>query len=507
MSDARAVVDLDDRGPVISRHLYGQFAEHLGHGIYGGFWVGADSDIPNVGGLRLDVIEALRAIRIPNLRWPGGCFADEYHWRDGIGAQATRPRMVNSHWGDVVEDNSFGTHEFLALCELLGTEPYISANVGSGTVREAAEWVEYLTRGDDSPMSGLRRENGRDEPWKVRFWGLGNEPWGCGGRMDAKAYALTARTFGTYSRDHGGNKLYRIAAGANADAYGWTETLMRALGFRLGHSTPEGEGVGAYQAISFHSYTIPGTWGAKGSATEFGTDEYYRTLARASQVGEQLQRHAAIMDAYDPDRTVGLVLDEWGIWLDTEPGTNPGFLYQQNSVRDALVASMHLDEFHRHADRLVMANIAQTVNVLQAMLLTDGGTLIRTPTYWVFEMSKGHQDADSLRLRMTDVPEVEADGRSVPLVSASASRTDGAALLSLSNLDADAPARITVELRGGSATAAYGRMLTAETATAHNTSENPDAVSPVELTVELTGSTLVVELPPHTFATVELDVA
>ncbi|HWU46342.1 MAG TPA: alpha-L-arabinofuranosidase C-terminal domain-containing protein [Humibacter sp.] len=506
VSEVRAVVDLDEPGAVISRHVYGQFAEHLGHGIYGGFWVGPDSDIPNIRGIRTDIVEALREIRVPNVRWPGGCFADEYHWRDGTGRPGSRARMVNTHWGDVVEDNSFGTHEFMLLCELLQAEPYISANVGSGTVREASEWVEYLTRGDDSPMSALRRQNGRDEPWKVRFWGLGNEPWGCGGRMDAEAYAATARTFGTYSRDHGGNKLYRIAAGANSDAYEWTETLMRTLGFRLGHSRPEGEGVGAYQAISFHSYTVPGTAEAKGSATCFETDEYYRTLARATQVGEQLQRHAAIMDAYDPDRTIGLALDEWGVWLDAEPDTHPGFLYQQNSVRDALVASIHLDEFHRHADRLVMANIAQTVNVLQAVLLTDGPTLIRTPTYWVFEMSKGHQDAHSLRVRLDNVRRVESDGRSLPLASASASRTEGSALISLSNLDADEPALITVELRGGVAGAARGRMLTADRATAHNTSANPDLVTPVELSVQQRGSDLVVELPPHTFATIELEV-
>lgn len=506
MSEVRAVIDLDDRGAVISRHVYGQFAEHLGRGIYGGIWVGPDSEIPNIGGIRTDVVNALRRIRVPNLRWPGGCFADQYHWRDAVGDPMTRPRMVNSHWGDVVEDNSFGTHEFLALCELLDTEPYISANVGSGTVREAAEWAEYLTRGDDSPMSALRRENGRDEPWNVRFWGLGNEPWGCGGQMSPQAYASAARTFGSYSRDHGGNKLYRIAAGANGDAYEWTETLMRNLGYRLGHSTPEGEGAGAYQAISFHSYTTPGTNEAKGSATSFNTDEYYRTLVRAAQVGEQLRRHAAIMDAYDPGHNVGLALDEWGVWLATEPGSNPAFLFQQNSVRDALVASMHLDEFHRHADRLVMANIAQTVNVLQAMLLTDGHTLIRTPTYWVFEMSKGHHDASSLRVRLDGVHKVESEGRSLALASASASRTEERALISLSNLDADQPARITVELRGGSAGAARGRMLTADSATAHNTSANPDLVSPVELAVEQLGSSLTVELPPHTFATIELEV-
>ncbi len=352
--------------------------------------MGEDSDVPNEGGLRLDVVEALRALDIPNLRWPGGCFADTYHWRDGVGPREDRPTMVNSHWGDVVEDNSFGTHEFMALCELLGADPYVSANVGSGTVREAAEWIEYLTRADDSPMARLRRQNGRDEPWTVPFWGLGNEPWGCGGGMGSGAYAELARQFGTYSLDHGDNHLYRIAAGAADADYRWTEVLLQNLGRHLGVGEVTGHGTNTYQAVSFHHYTIVGeTWDAKGSATRFDTDEYYRTMVKAAEIERILAGHAAVMDAYDPEKRVGLVLDEWGTWFDVEPGTNPGFLFQQNTLRDALVASVHFDAFHRHADRLVMANIAQTVNVLQAMLLTDGDALVLTPSYHVFAMNKG----------------------------------------------------------------------------------------------------------------------
>ncbi|WP_342762307.1 alpha-N-arabinofuranosidase [Kineococcus rhizosphaerae] len=500
----QAVLDADLPGPRISRHLYGHFAEHLGRCIYGGFWVGEDSDVPHEGGIRLDVVEALRALDIPNLRWPGGCFADTYHWRDGVGPRDQRPAMVNSHWGDVVEDNAFGTHEFMALCELLGTDPYVSANVGSGTVREAAEWIEYLTRSDDSPMARLRRENGRDEPWKVPFWGLGNEPWGCGGGMSSGAYAELARQYGTYSLDHGDNHLYRIAAGAADADYRWTEVLMQNLGRYLGAGRVSGHGANTYQAISFHHYTIVGeNWDAKGSATEFDADEYYRTMVKATEIERIIAGHANVMDAYDPDKRVGLVLDEWGTWFDVEPGTNPGFLFQQNTMRDALVASVHFDAFHRHADRLVMANIAQTVNVLQAMLLTDGDALVLTPSYHVFAMNKGHHDAASLPLTVRgNGPSRTVGQDELPTFSASASTKDGQVLLSLTNLDADEPLDVEIDVRGAAAGTPVGRLLTAPEIAAHNTaSATPVQVRPLD-DVSLTDGTLRVTLPAHSFATV-----
>lgn len=504
---ARAVIDLDLPGPRISRHVYGHFAEHLGRCIYGGFYVGEDSPIPNEGGIRLDVVEALRGIGIPNLRWPGGCFADEYHWRDGIGPKADRPRMVNTHWGDVEENNHFGTHEFMALCELLGADAYVNGNVGSGTVQEMSEWVEYLTRDGDSPMARLRRQNGRDEAWKVPFWGIGNEAWGCGGNMSAEHYAEEARRYATFCRDHGGNTLTRIAAGASDDDVKWTKALMEALNC-LGCQR---EPTNIFQAVSFHYYTLVGTWADKGSAVDFSTDDYYATMSKAQDVERVLQAHATIMDAYDPAKKVGLVLDEWGTWWDVEPGTNPGFLYQQNTLRDALVASVHFDVFHRHADRLVMANIAQTVNVLQAMLLTDEetGALVLTPTYHVFEMNRGHHDAESLAVHVVDGPERSAAGdRPLDLVSASASLRDGRALVSLSNLDAERPLELALDLRGREVTGWQGRVLTADAPQAHNTADAPTAVSPTELVgIERDGSLLRLTLPPHAFATLELELA
>ncbi len=506
MSTARAIINLDLPGPVISRHLYGHFAEHLGRCIYGGFWVGEDSEIPNEGGIRLDVVEALRALRIPNLRWPGGCFADDYHWRDGIGPRDQRPRMVNSHWGDVVEDNSFGTHEFLALCELLDAQPYVNGNVGSGTVAEMSEWIEYLTRADDSPMASLRREHGRDEPWRVPFFGIGNEPWGCGGNMRGEAYADLARQYSTYVRDHGGNHVYRIAAGAHDDDVTWTRALMEAL-------TPFGTPLarpGVFQGISLHYYTTAGPWESKGSATVFDDDDYWRTMAAARRIEPILRAHASVMDSYDPDRLVGLVLDEWGTWWDVEPGTNPGFLYQQNTLRDALVASVHFDVFHAAAERLVISNIAQTVNVLQAMIQTDpdSGALVLTPTYHVFAMNAGHQDAARLDAHLV-APDLvrQVAAEEVPTLSLSASTKDGAALVSISNLDLAGSVELTLDLRGDRLTDPSALVLTADRVDTCNDVDHRESVAPQPLELVVDGDVVRVTIPAHSFVTVRGTVA
>lgn len=507
---ARAVIDLDLPGHTISRHLYGHFAEHLGRCIYGGFWVGEDSDIPHEGGIRLDVVDALRALSIPNLRWPGGCFADEYHWTDGIGPREDRPRMVNTHWGDVEENNHFGTHEFMALCEMLGADAYVNGNVGSGTVKEMSDWVEYLTREGDSPMSALRRANGREQPWKVPFWGIGNEAWGCGGNMSAQHYAEEVRRYATFCRNHGDNVLYKIAAGASDADYAWTETLMKAISC-LG-CTKEPRNI--FQGLSFHYYTVPGPWEHKGSATDFDEAEYYTTMAKARHVEEIIRGHSAVMDVYDPGKKVGLVLDEWGTWFDVEPGTNPGFLYQQNTMRDALVASVHFDAFHRHADRLSMANIAQTVNVLQAMILTDpdSGALVLTPTYHVFAMNAGHHDAAALDVHLSGAGTTAVDGGDLELVSASASIKDGTALVSLSNLDAGSATSVVLDLRGRTVTGHRSRVLSAASVQAHNTPDSPEAVTVqdhdgVSVSEDAFGQGLRVDLPPHSYVTVELQLA
>ncbi len=463
---ASLVVHADKGQHQISRHIYGHFAEHLGRCIYEGIWVGEDSPIPNVRGIRTDVVEALKRMKIPVLRWPGGCFADEYHWKDGIGPREQRPAMINTHWGGVVENNHFGTHEFLDLCEQLGTEPYVCGNVGSGSVQEMMEWVEYMTSDADSPMANLRRRNGREQPWKVRYFGVGNESWGCGGNMTPEYYADQFRRYNTFVKDYSGNRVYRIACGPNGGDYRWTEVLMDKVGHRM-------------NGLSLHHYTIPtGDWGRKGSATEFGEDQYHGALRRALQMDELIRRHGEIMDRRDPQKRIGLIVDEWGIWTDVEPGTNPGFLYQQNSLRDALIAALTLNIFNQHGDRVKMANIAQTINVLQAVILTDRERMILTPTYHVFEMYAVHQDATMLPVDVQGEDYVFGRQR-LPRLHASASRdAAGVIHVSLCNLHPAEAVDLDLSLPGVSVKSAVPRVLTADTIQSHNTFDQPDVVRP-----------------------------
>jgi alpha-N-arabinofuranosidase len=483
-----------DRGiETIRRHIYGHFAEHLGRCIYDGIWVGPESNIPNTRGIRNDVVAALRAIRIPVLRWPGGCFADEYHWRDGIGPAEDRPRQLNTHWGGVIETNRFGTHEFLDLCEQLGCEPYICGNLGSGTVREMQEWVEYLTFNGKTATTELRRANGRGKAWPVRFWGVGNESWGCGGNMRAEFYADQFRRYAIYCRNLGGNTLYKIACGASDFNYDWTEVLMR-------------EAAKFMDGLSLHYYVLPGSWEQKGSATQFDESGWFAVLKKILLLDGMIARHSEIMDRYDPEKRVGLILDEWGAWYDVEPGTNPGFLYQQNTLRDALVTGIALNILNNHCGRVHMANIAQTVNVLQAPILTDGARMIRTPTYHVFEMFKGHQDAVRLPCELQSA-EYAFEGEGIPAVNASASRSgSGKILLSLCNLDPEREADVEGELRGAEFSAVSGRVLTADAIHRCNTFEAPDAVQPAAFDgASVKGNALKIRLPAKSVVAMELE--
>ncbi|MDR2474539.1 MAG: alpha-N-arabinofuranosidase [Bacteroidales bacterium] len=463
-SQNKLTVNANEGKSVISKHIYGHFSEHLGHCIYGGFWVGEDSPIPNTRGIRNDVVKALKDIHIPNLRWPGGCFADEYHWMDGIGPRNQRPKMVNTHWGGVVEDNSFGTHEFLDLCEQLECEPYICGNVGSGSVEEMSKWVEYITFDGESPMSNLRKQNGREEPWKVKFWGVGNENWGCGGNMTPDFYADLYRRYATYCRNYGDNRLYRIAGGANSDDYNWSETLMKKVGRRM-------------QAMSLHYYTVPKTWRDKGSATQFDEAEYFTTIEKTLFMDELVSKHSAIMDKHDPEKHIALAPDEWGTWYNVEPGTNPGFLFQQNTMRDAIVAGVTLNIFNSHCDRVRFANIAQTVNVLQAVILTDKEKMTLTPTYWVFWLYKAHHEAALLPVTFV-CNKYEINGKKIDAVSVSASKdAAGKIHISLVNIDPNNSQPIDCELLGISAKSVSGQILTSEKINDCNTFDAPNTVA------------------------------
>ncbi|MGD9344877.1 MAG: alpha-N-arabinofuranosidase [Candidatus Aminicenantes bacterium] len=463
----RILIDAVKGRHAIDKNIYGHFSEHLGRCIYEGYWVGEDSPIKNVRGIRQDVVGALKKIKIPVLRWPGGCFADEYHWKDGIGPRNERPTMVNTHWGKVTENNHFGTHEFLDLCAQLGCEPYICGNVGSGTVKEMQEWVEYITFDGLSPMADLRRRNGRNEPWKLKFFGLGNENWGCGGNMRSEYYADIYRRYQTYVRNLSENRISKIACGGSNDNTHWTEVLMR-------------EACDLMDGLSFHYYTVPGGWGKKNSATGFTEADWFETLKLAFRMDEFVQKHGAIMDRYDPEKRVGLIVDEWGTWYQVEKGTNPGFLFQQNSLRDALVAGLTLNVFNNHCDRVRMANIAQTVNVLQALILTQGEKMILTPTYHVFDLFEVHQDAVLLPVHLQCVQYSFKDEK-IPAISVSASRNaEGNIHISLCNLDPNQSLDAVCEIQGIQAEDISGRILTAEKMNAHNSFDNPRAVMPLD---------------------------
>jgi alpha-N-arabinofuranosidase len=475
----------DTSGPVISRNIYGHFSEDLGRCIYDGFWTGDH--------IRMDVVEALKKIRVPVLRWPGGCYADQYHWADAIGPGNQRKRTVNTTWGMVSEDNSFGTHEYLNLCSLLGCQPYIAGNVGTGTPQEMENWLEYLNYNGKSTLADLRRQNGRDQPWNVSFWGVGNESWGCGGQMTPEFYSDQYKRYSEFCKNYPGAPLKLIASGPNGDDYRWTEVLMDKL--PLLH----------LWGLSMHYYTVAGEWRHKGSATEFGEDTYFKAMEACLKMDEIIRKHSAIMDKYDPSKKVALVVDEWGIWTDVEPGTNPAFLYQQNSLRDALIAGTTLNIFNSHADRVRMAALAQTVNVLQSLILTEKDKMLLTPTYYVFDLYKVHQDAQSLVIQLSS-PDYVYGGRRIQAVNASASRdSSGAIHISLVNLDPTNKITVRAGLPGISFASVSGQVLTSEKFTDINSFDRPGKVKPADFTgARKEREDVVVEMPAKSIVVLEL---
>lgn len=479
----------DNSGQLIPAEIYGQFSEHLGRCIYDGIWVGEDSPIPNTNGYRTDVLQALIRLHVPVLRWPGGCFADEYHWMEGIGPKDQRARITNNNWGSSLEDNSFGTHEFLTLCEMIGAEPYISGNVGSGTPEELSKWVEYMTSDSKSTIAELRRKNGRENPWNVKFVGIGNESWGCGGNMTPEYYSDLFRRYATYTRNYNG-RLYKVASGGNADDFNWTEVLMKKIGTQM-------------DGVSIHYYTVPEDWNHHGSATQFSDKDYYTTLSRALNLESLMTQHIAIMDKYDPERKVDLLLDEWGTWYDVEPGTNPGHLFQQNTIRDALVAALSFHILHRYTNRVKMANIAQIVNVLQAMILTDGDKMLLTPTYHVFEMYSVHQNAEWRPLTIASQTWTETSDGRVPNIDATASVKDGITYVSIANTNLKEAQR--VRLQGVPAKSISARILSSQDVHDVNSFDKPNKLQVKDWhNFKQTKSDIILEVPALSIVVLEI---
>ena len=480
MKKISMVINADDRLGHISPEIYGHFSEHLGRCIYNGIYVGEKSPIPNTDGIRNDIIEALRNIKAPVFRWPGGCFAEEYHWQDGIGEKSLRRKTVNTNWGGVTEDNSFGTHEFMRFCELVGCKPYINGNVGSGSVRELSEWIEYMTSDAESPLTEQRKKNGRAEPWKLEYLGIGNENWGCGGNMRPEYYADVYKRYQTFCRNYSGNRLYRIACGPSSADYNWTEVMMKNLDSNT------------VDAIDLHYYTMP-VWPEMESATDFDDELYYKTIAAANFSDELITRHSEIMNRYDPEKKIGLVIGEWGCWHKVEEGTNPGFLYQQNTMRDAIVAAIELNVFNRHSDRVVMANLAQAVNVLQSVILTEGGKMIKTPTYHVFDLFKTHQNNEAVYCYTQN--ENMSEGKNAPMISVSASVNEKSMTVTVANCSLTEEAAVECSIFGFKASSVSCRILTNE-AHSYNDFDCPDRVSITEHTAVIKDNVLKLNIPP-----------
>jgi alpha-N-arabinofuranosidase len=497
----RIEVQANTTGPKISRDIFGQFAEHLGTGIYEGVWVGPGSAIPNVRGIRSDVVDALRAIKVPNVRWPGGCFADEYHWREGVGPVARRPSRLNSSWGGVIEPNSFGSHEFFDFAQQIGAEVYLSVNVGSGTVQEAADWLEYLTADKPTSLAKERAANGHPAPYTVKYLGLGNENWGCGGAMSAEHYVEEMKRYAHYARNlnpaqSGSRAMQRIAVGWDSGNSDYTEAVMKAWKDKVWSWDIEG--------VSLHGYTIPNSWEKKGPSVGFGEDEYAKAIKATLQMKDWIARQSAIMDRYDPDKKLALFVDEWGIWADPNPGSNPGFLQQQNTLRDAMIAALNLNIFIRNADRVRGTNIAQMVNVLQAMILTNGPKMLLTPTYHVYKMYVPFQDAALVPVNF-DAGAYEMGDASLPRVDAVAARdSTGRLWLALVNVDPRRPVEVATSIAGVEAKSATGQVLTAADVDAHNTFEQPKQVAPRPFVGRRSGEGLQFELPAKSIAVVEV---
>ena len=488
-------VDVSKPGATINRNIFGQFAEHLGHGIYEGVWVGPQSPIPNTRGIRNDVVAALKALKVPNVRWPGGCFADEYHWRKGIGPADKRPIGLNSNWGGVTEPNAFGTHEFMDFVDQIGADAYVSVNVGSGTPQEAAEWLEYMTTAQATTLGKERAGNGHANPYKVRYLGIGNESWGCGGNMTADYYVSQLKIYSHFVRNFNpaqehDDPMLKIAVGpggSEPEWADWTETVMKAYRDHPWSWDMNG--------LSMHFYTV-GKWPPSYKSVGFGEADYAQILKFTLDMEDLITKYSQIMDKYDPSKKVSLVVDEWGSWYAPLPGSNPGFLVQQNSMRDAILAALNLNIFARHADRVRMANIAQMINVLQAMIMTDKEKMILTPTYHVYKMYAPFQDATFVPVTFDAGTYAYGDAKLPRIDAIAAKDKSGKLWLELTNVDPNSPAEVGVTVPGIAVKSAAGEMLTAPKVDSVNTFDAPNTVRPKAISARVENGKLTVRLEP-----------
>jgi alpha-N-arabinofuranosidase len=489
-------VRLDESFATVKPALYSQFTEHIGGVIYDGVWVGPDSKVPNIHGIRRALVEHVRRIGNVAIRWPGGCFADAYHWGDGIGPREKRPRRFG-RWKEVTEPNSFGTHEFMRFCRLCGAEPYLAANVGTGSPAEYQQWVEYCNAPEGSTtLADERAANGDPKPLGVRYWGVGNESWGCGGKFTPEDYCGAYRRFTEWVPEYG-VKLYYVAAGPNGNDVEWTRRFFKKW---LDYTRAPLNGWAA------HYYC-----GTTGHALKFSEDQWYEMLDRANQMERLVKDQWAALAEFDPHHHVKLLVDEWGCWHPAGTEINPKHLFEQmGCLRDALVAALTLDTFNRHAEKVDMANIAQLINNLHSLFLADGDRFVVTPTFYVFEMYRPHHGGKAVRLDV-QAPDVafRAGGHERHLfrVAGSASVKDRGLTLTLVHTHVHESAEVAVRLRGGSAAEVRQTVLTHEKLNAHNTFAEPDVVKPRPATAEARGSEVRIVLPPASVTRLDVRLA
>ena len=490
-------IDPNQTGPVISKHIFGQFAEHLGRGIYEGVWVGPESNIPNTRGLRNDVIQALKELKVPNVRWPGGCFADEYHWRDGIGGVDERQTRINASWAGRLEPNTFGSHEFYDFLDQIGAEAFISANIGSGTVKEAADWLEYLTA-KETTLAKERAINGHPEPYKVAFWGIGNEVWGCGGPFTAEEYLTELKKYTNFNTNYNSeaNTKY-VAVGPDGDDFAeYTDVIMDAWSKK--------SWAWNIHELSLHRYTRNG-WPPNIIATGFKEQQYASVIYETLGMDKFIARNKAIMDKYDPEKKVGILVDEWGTWYAPTEGTDPGFLEQQNSQRDAIIAALNFNIFMRHADRVHGANIAQMVNVLQAMILTNNEKMVLTPTYHSFHMYVPFQNTTRIGIDYDEGNYKYGDINMKGIDAIASIGEDGKIRVAITNIDPNKAVEIDLSFVNGSITNAEGETLYSSTMDAINTFEKPDVVSPKPIKLKVSKGNVSLTLKPQSVTVLLID--
>jgi alpha-N-arabinofuranosidase len=524
-ADSHVEVLIDEPIATIAPEIYGHFTEHLGTVIYDGIYVGEDSKIPNQHGLRSELIEKMRAIKAPVVRWPGGCFADSYDWRDGIGPRAQRPRRTN-FWTDAYPDalktqnipqvydpNTFGTADFVRFCKLCGAEPYIAANVRSLTPLDFDHWVEYCNspRGTTT-LAETRAADGSADAFNVRYWGVGNESWGCGGNFDPEDYAIEFKRFTTWVPSYG-VKLRLVASGPNSDEQAWTRGFFNKL--YHGQPSPNPHDV---WGLSVHHYAWnlsrgkTEDWDAgKGDALNFAPVDWYELCREADRMEKIVLDHWTALGEFDLGHHVRLVVDEYGPWY--RPGTEYSpeqLLGQQITVRDAVVTALTLDTFNRNADKVGMAACAQLVNNLNALFLSHGDKFTTTPNFNVFEMYAAHQGGTAVRTEFSS-PEVRYDRDGKPAtfwgLKGSASMKEKSLVLTVVNPDVSQPREAEIVLRGATPASAKAWVLTDTDIHAHNTFDQPDRVKTRTAEVTVRPDSLGFTFPAASVAKIEVQLS